>query len=107
MLKVDNLKCCTKAHCLEWLVSADTAPQTALRLPSLAHNSSLLLLLLLLLLPCVHGYICTLAGGWYRMVPAEDGGVMWPYYHCCDCLNPSCKRHKPDGCGQGTDEGSR
>lgn len=32
------------------------------------------------------------------MVPAEEGGVLWPHYHCCDCHAASCNRHRPQGC---------
>ena len=28
----------------------------------------------------------------------EDGGVLWPHYHLCDCRDPSCRNHKPHGC---------
>lgn len=33
-----------------------------------------------------------------RMVPASEGGVLWPHYHCCDCRVEGCKRHRPYGC---------
>lgn len=32
------------------------------------------------------------------MVPAAEGGVLWPHYHCCDCRVEGCKRHRPYGC---------
>ncbi|GAB4813150.1 hypothetical protein N2152v2_000196 [Parachlorella kessleri] len=42
--------------------------------------------------------------GW-QVLP-EEGGVLWPLYHLCECDNPAdkltnpdgCKSHKPEGC---------
>ncbi|KAI8476709.1 MAG: P-loop containing nucleoside triphosphate hydrolase protein [Monoraphidium minutum] len=34
----------------------------------------------------------------HTFVPPEEGGIMWPYYHLCDCEDPDCKWHKPHGC---------
>jgi hypothetical protein len=42
--------------------------------------------------------------GYWRLT-WEQGGVLWPHYHLCDCQHPwdgyskkGCKRHKPKGC---------
>ncbi|DBA73362.1 TPA: hypothetical protein ACH3X1_011407 [Trebouxia sp. C0004] len=42
----------------------------------------------------------------YSTCEADQGGVLWPQFHCCGCdnaadtfVNPNgCKWHKPDGC---------
>ncbi|KIZ07479.1 Putative DNA repair and recombination protein RAD26-like protein [Monoraphidium neglectum] len=34
----------------------------------------------------------------YEFVPEDRGGVIWPFLHCCDCDDPKCKNHKPEGC---------
>lgn len=49
---------------------------------------------------CVSALACRRAGAVLccSMVPAEEGGVLWPHYHCCDCHAASCNRHRPQGC---------
>jgi DNA excision repair protein ERCC-6-like 2 len=61
--------------------------------------------------PCPCGskkprFSCQECEGGYWKVNEEQGGVLYPHYHYCDCsdvhdkhANPNgCKRHNPDGC---------
>lgn len=34
----------------------------------------------------------------HQVALPDDGGVMWPHYHLCNCADPACKWHRPEGC---------
>lgn len=45
-------------------------------------------------------YVCCLPQC-RRVATLQDMGpdaLLWSYYHCCDCDDPDCNSHKPDGC---------
>lgn len=56
--------------------------------------------------PCDCGSGSSRARCCHRQALPEQGGVMWPYYHLCECddvydsvTNPKgCKKHKAEGC---------
>ncbi|GMH36245.1 hypothetical protein BSKO_04113 [Bryopsis sp. KO-2023] len=62
--------------------------------------------------PCRCGSGLTQAKCCQKHASREDGGVLWPQFHCCTCdnaydptTNPSgCKRHKPNGCKEAREE---